>query len=200
MEEYSKQVTLNNGESVLLRPLRPTDEAALVRFFAELPLESTQFLKHDVRDPAVVHGFMETASPEKVWAIVAVTQDERIVGDATLHMTQRGWRRHVGEVRGVVAQDYRRQRLAAALIHELVEHASLNGLRRLEAQVLDTQGGAIKVFNRLGFREAARLPEHAMDLTGGLHDLLILTNSVDDLWENMEELISTLDIARVTVP
>jgi RimJ/RimL family protein N-acetyltransferase len=199
MEEHSKQVTLNNGESVLLRPLKPTDEAELVRFFAELPPESTQFLKHDVRDPAVVHGFIERANPEKVWAIVAVTQDARIVGDATLHMTRRGWRRHVGEVRGVVAEDYRRQRLATALVHELVEHASLKGLRRLEAEVLDTQGAAIKVFSRMGFREAARLPQHAMDLRGQLHDLLILTNSVDDLWESMEELISTLDIARVTL-
>ena len=196
MEQYPKLVTLKDGATVTLRPLERGDEEGLLRFFTELPEESTQFLKHDVRDPAVVKRFIESSDPESVHAIVALSEDGRIVGDATLHTTRYGWRRHVGEVRGVVAPDFRRRRLAAALVRELVEHASTMGLRLLEAQILDSQAGALKVFSRLGFKEVARLPEHALDQDDQLHDLLILTNSVDELWHVMEDMISALDIAR----
>ena len=102
MDEYPKQVTLTDGETVVLRPLQRDDEQALADFFVALPLGSAQFLKHDVRDRAVIRQFVEHIDPDSVWAIVAVAQDGKIVGDATLHMAKRGWRRHIGEVRGRV--------------------------------------------------------------------------------------------------
>ena len=51
MDEYPKQVTLSSGEIVELRPLGSEDGPALTEFFVALPPESTEFLKHDVRDP-----------------------------------------------------------------------------------------------------------------------------------------------------
>jgi len=199
MEGYPKQVTLKNGQVVELRPILDADEARLLKFFSSLPPESTQFLKHDVRDPEVVKRFIRKSEPDAIFAILAVTTEGEVVGDATLHMSQYGWRRRVGEVRGVVAAEYRKQRLATALVHELVEHASLRGLKKLEAQILDSQAGALKVFERMGFREEARLKQHATDLLGNVHDVLILTSNVDELWEGMEDMISAMDIARSKV-
>ena len=196
MEGYPKKITLKNGKVIELRPLREEDEAALVKFFSSLPPESTQFLKHDVRDPEVVRRFIRKSDPDVIFAILALTEEGEVVGDATLHMSQYGWRRSVGEVRGVIAPEFRKQRLATALVHELVEHASLRGLKKLEAQILDSQAGALKVFKRFGFKEEARLKEHAADLHGNVHDVLILTNSVDDLWAKVEDMISSMDIAR----
>jgi len=195
MDEYPKQVALTDGEIVVLRPLQRDDEAALVDFFARLPRGSTQFLKHDVRDPAVVRTFVEDIDPDTVWAMVAVNEGGRIVGDATLHTTKRGWRRHVGEVRGVVAEDYRRKRLATALVHELVDQASVRGLHKLQADILSSQTDARRVFERLGFRVEARLSEHATDLEGNVHDLLILTNPVGEIWDKMEDLIAGMELA-----
>jgi RimJ/RimL family protein N-acetyltransferase len=192
---YPKKITLKSGEVVELRPLAASDEAALVAFFAALPPESTEFLKDDVRDPEVVKRFIRKADPDTIWAMLAVAGD-KIVGDATLHVSQIGWRRHVGEVRVVVAPDYHKQRLATALIHELVNQASHKELQKLEAQILDSQVGARKAFEKLGFSEEARLKEHAIDLQGRLHDLVILTNTVDDLWSKMEDMISDMEHAR----
>ena len=81
-------------------------------------------------------------------------------------------------------------------MHELVDQAVVCKLKKLEAQILDSQADAKKVFTRLGFREEARLKQHAMDLHGGLHDVLILTNSVDELWGKMEELIANMEISH----
>ncbi len=195
MEEYPKEIKLRDGRSLTLRMLQPDDEERLIEFFAGLPRGSTQFLKHDVRDAEVVRSFVKRINPDSIWSIVAVSPEGKIVADATLHTVSRGWRRHIGEVRGVVAEEYRREGLATVLVRELIEHASARGLRKLKAEILDSQTGAFKVFQRMGFKEEARLKQHALDLDGKLHDVLILSNSVDDLWRNMEELISEMEIA-----
>jgi RimJ/RimL family protein N-acetyltransferase len=198
MCEYPKTVSLTDGCTIQLRPIQKDDEAELIKFFSALPPESTEFLKHDVRDPATVRRFVEHTDPLTTWAIVAVTEEGRIVGDATLHMAEWGWRRHVGEVRGVVAAEFRRRGLATHLVHELVDQAAVRNLKKLEAQILDSQLDAKKVFTRLGFREEARLKQHATDVHGNLHDVLVLTNSVDELWGKMEELIANMEISHGT--
>jgi RimJ/RimL family protein N-acetyltransferase len=193
---YPKRVKLKGGSHVVLRPIEATDEAALARFFAELPPESTQFLRDDVRDPKVITIWMRERDEERNWSILALDERGAVVGDATLYTAAHGWRRHIGEVRVVVAPSLQKQRLATTLIHELVDRASQRGLRKLEAQILDVQQGARIAFEHLGFREEARLRDHAVDLGGKPHDLLILTNSVEDLWRKMENLIADLEFAR----
>jgi L-amino acid N-acyltransferase YncA len=193
---YPKKVTLKGGKAVTLRPLEVGDEEALFRFFVSLPPESTEFLRDDVKDRGVVARWVKERDLERVWVLLAVTAEGTIVGNASLHLSHTGWRRHVGEVRVVVSPELHKQRLAAALVHELVNQASVRSLRKLEAQILDAQLGARTVFERFGFHEEARLREHAVDLHGQAHDLLILTNTVDDLWKKMEDLIQDLDFAQ----
>jgi RimJ/RimL family protein N-acetyltransferase len=191
---YPKRITLKNGAVAVLRPLQPSDEAALCAFFTALPPESTQFLRHDVRDPAVTRRFVRENNPEEVWCILALTEDGQVIGDATLHLHRTGWRRHIGEVRVVVAPALEHQRLATGLIHDLVNQASLRGLRKLEARVLDVQEGAKRAFEKLGFREEARLARHALDLREREHDLVFLTNTVEDLWRKMEDVIHDMEL------
>ena len=141
----------------------------------------------------MVKGFITALNHERVWSLVALKEQGQIVADATLHMTPRGWRRHVGEVRVVVSPAFHKVGLATSLIHELVNQASLRGLQKLEAQILDSQVGARMAFEHLGFREEGRLKGHAMDLDGRPHDLVLLTNTVDDLWNKMETMIADMD-------
>jgi RimJ/RimL family protein N-acetyltransferase len=194
--EYPKRVKLKNGQAVTLRPLESSDEDDLIRFFVSLPRECTQFLKHNVREPQVVRRFVREADSDTVWCILALADDGRVMGDATLHMHRMGWGRHVGEVRVVVDPTLHKQRLAISLIHELLNHASARGLRRLKAEILDSQTGARIALERMGFREEARLKNHALDYEDRVHDLLLLTTTVEDLWGRMEDLITDLDMAR----
>ena len=193
---YPQRVTLKSGRTVMLRPLQSSDEAELMRFFSELPPECTEFLRDDVHDPEVARCFILQRHTDCVWAILALSDEGRVVGDATLQMVRYGWRRHVGEVRVVVAPALHNQGLGTALIHELLNQASLLGLKKLEAQVSESQKGAQIAFGKFGFREEARLRNHALKLDNKMHDLLILTNTVDDLWSKMENLIEDLDFFR----
>lgn len=195
-EHYPKNLSLREGSQVVLRPLESTDEEALKAFFVELPRESIQFLKDDVHDPAVVARFCRNIDPNRVWCLLALDSDGRVVADATLHMADRGWRRHVGEIRVVVHPRFHKRGLATVMIHDLVNHASSRGLKKLEAQILDSQRGALLAFDRLGFSEEARLKNHALDLEDNPHDLLIMTTSVADLWRKMEDLMVDMDVSR----
>ncbi len=190
---YPKRVTLKSGKTVTLRPPADGDEPALVTFFSRLPPEDTQFLQDDVREPDIARRFVRERDPKHLFALLAVGEDGQIVGDATMHVPLAGWFRHIGEVRVVVAPEVQHQRLATTLIHELVNEASMRRLKRVEAQILDVQLGALTAFKRLGFREEARLRGHALAHDGKVHDLLILTNTVEDLWAKMEDLIEDLD-------
>ena len=189
--EYPKKLKLRAEKDVEIRPLEKSDEEGLIAFFAGLPPEATEYLRHDVSDAEVVRQFVRDHDPKKVWPILAV-HDGTVVGDATLRVDQFGWRQHVGEIRVVVAPGYQKFGLATALIHELVNQASLRELRKLEAQILDNQTGARTAFERLGFREEARLKDHAMDRQKNLHDIVILTNTVDDLWAKMEDMLADM--------
>lgn len=193
--EYPKKLTLRGGRAVEVRPVQAGDEDALIAFFSDLPVDATEYLKHNVRDPDVVRGFVRDHDPAIVWPLLAFDGD-KVVADATLRTSPRGWRRHVGEIRVVVAPDFQRSGLATGLIHELVNEASLRELRKLEAEVMGNQVGARTAFERLGFREEARLKDHAMDLHQRLHDLVIMTNTVDDLWAKMEDMISDIGFSR----
>jgi RimJ/RimL family protein N-acetyltransferase len=193
---YPRKVTLRTGKKVILRPLEDGDEEALYRFFASLPPESTDFLRDDVKDRKVVARWVQERDPDRVWVLLALEEGGAVVGNASLQLSKSGWRRHIGEVRAVVSRELQKQHLATALVHELVNQASLLSLKKLEAQILDVQQGARTVFERFGFREEARLRGHALDLHGKVHDLVILTSAVDDLWKKMEDLIEDLEFAR----
>ena len=190
-KEYPKTVKLKKG-NVIVRPLEPADEKELLQFFRNLPEESTAYLKHDVRDPEVVKRFFTRRNSKYVWSILGMTEQGEIVGDATLLMRPSGWFQHIGKVRVVVAKAYRRQRLATMLIEELVVEATKRSLLRLEAVILDSQLGAHLALDQLGFRERAVLKKHALLPSGVLHDLIIMTTTINNLNSRKQRLYTNL--------
>jgi RimJ/RimL family protein N-acetyltransferase len=196
---YPKRVNLKSGRTIELRPLNGVangDRSQLIHFLSELPREHVEFLDEDVHEPEVARKHIAQRCDERIWSLLAIDEDGRVVGDATLEMGLHGWRRRVGEVRVVVAPRFNGDGLAQALIREVVDQATLRELRKLETKILDFQIGARVVFERLGFREEARLRSHAMSRDDQTHDLIILTTDVDDRWHEMEDMILEMDSAR----
>jgi RimJ/RimL family protein N-acetyltransferase len=143
-------------------------------------------LKEDVTDDKVIQQWADQLDYEKVFAVLAFVGDD-IVGDATLHMDHRGWTRHIGEVRCVVAREYQRKGLGTTLIREMFHRALQKGLHKLRAQMPETQLGAMKAFQTIGFKKEAVLKQHMMDTKGNKHDLVIMTNLVDELWRKITD-------------
>ncbi len=193
MHEYPKFIQLKNREQVMLRLMVPEDEEKLLEFFKKIPKDDRLVLRDDTTDPAVIKRWVNEIDYDKVFPVIAEHKG-RIVGDATLHMKRFGWQRHIGEIRIVIAKEFRGKGLGKVMIHELLNKASGCGLQHIQLSLVETQAREVKSFERMGFNKVATLPKYVMDVTGNEHDLIIMTTRVSDIWKKMEELIQSTEI------
>ena len=173
MGVYSKEGVLKDGSQVKLRPMVKEDREKLLTFFKELDAKELSFLRNDVQDPAVINHWVNHIDLSRVFPLVAEV-DGRIVGDATLHMRKVGWKRHLGNVRVVVAKDYQNRGLGSLLINELVELAGELGLEKLVAEIHLQAMGAFAAFKKAGFSVKAVFEDLVKDPTGNSSDLVVM--------------------------
>ena len=185
LDTFPANVTLRDGTAVTITPLEPPCANALLAFYRHLPEEDRLVLKDDVTTPEWAEGFMRKVASKEVVSLIAKAGG-KVVGEATLYRTLRGWTRHVGEIRVTVAQAFRRKGLATALASALVKIATDLGIEKIIVQVVDNQVAARRTFEKLGFHKDAVLPHHVMDLTGAKRDLIVLANDVSQIWAAME--------------
>jgi len=178
-ERYPKQVELEGEAQITLRPMVSGDHDALLNFFTNIPQSERLFLKHDVTDPAVIKEWCDSLDYNHVLPLLAVDSG-KIVANASLIQKRMGWMSHIGDIRIVVDGKYRRMGLARMLTEELIYIGLNAGLNKLDAELMSEQTEAIKTFERLGFVQAAVLPEHVWDQNGDAHDLVIMVNNIRD--------------------
>jgi RimJ/RimL family protein N-acetyltransferase len=183
--EYPKEVKVKDGSTVVLRPFERKDKDALFAFFAGLAESDRLFLKDNVTDPAVVERWATELNYDKVFPILAWKGND-VVADATLHKNLGGWMKHVGTIRIVVAKEFHRQGLGSILANELFLHALKSGLEKIVAEMMETQQGAKKVFEKLGFKQEAVFRGHVRDQIGVRHDLLVLTKDLEEFWASIQ--------------
>ena len=193
MEQFLKTIKLRDDTSISIRPLQKQDGPALLSFFTALPQDDRLFLKEDVTNKDVINRWMEELNFDKVIAIVA-EKDSAIIGDATLHLSQRGWHKHMAEIRCVVSREFQQKGLGTALMRELVAHAVEKRILKLSATMMDTQKSAQRAFERIGFKKEAELKDFVMDINGKYHNMVIMVNDVSELWKKMEDLLHYYDI------
>ncbi|MBI5418934.1 MAG: GNAT family N-acetyltransferase [Deltaproteobacteria bacterium] len=184
-QEYPKEVKVKDGSTVVLRPFEKKDKDALFAFFARLPESDRLFLKDNVTDPAIVERWATELNYERVYPLLA-WKGQEVVADATLHKNLGGWMKHVGTIRIVIAPDYQRKGLGSILANELFLHALKSGLEKIVAEMMETQQGAKKVFEKLGFKQEATFRGHVRDQIGVRHDLLVLTKDLEEFWANIQ--------------
>jgi len=185
ISEYPKEVTLRDKTTIVLKPFERKDKDALLAFFQRMPEADRLFLKDDVTDPAVVERWAVELNYDKVFPLLAWRGND-VVADATLHKNLGGWMKHVGTIRMVVAREFQKHGVGSILANELFLHALKSGLEKIVAEMMETQEGARKVFEKLGFRQEAVLHGHVRDQIGIRHDLLVLTKDLEDFWANIQ--------------
>lgn len=181
-----KKYTLKDGSTVSIRAMTKNDSNALHEFFKHIPEEDRLFLKHDVADKKIIEEWAKSLDYNTVLPLLAFDENNRIVGDATLHMKDYGWSRHIGEIRIVVARAWRSKGVGLALSKEIFMAALEKKLSKIVAQMAADQKGALKVFEKLGFSKEAELENHIIDLKEQTHNLIIMSNDVKKAVKTME--------------
>jgi len=199
IQGYPKEAALKDGRVVTIRPLANGDFDGLYAFFRALPDEDRLFMRHDVADPEVVGKWVEQLDFDRVVALVAEDED-KIVADGTLHLSQHGWATHVGHIRLVTARTHRHVGLGTLVARELVGLAEKRGLEKLQTQVIEDNVGSVRLFEKLGFRTCAVLNDLVKDQKGNKRNLAIMINDVADLERIIEDWIHDSMIPAFRVP
>src|SRR3972149_3194162 len=95
-------VTLKDGVRVLLRPMVAEDREYLTIFYNAVSDEDMRYMRHNIKDPAVIQSWCNELDYNKVLPLLAFVKDH-IVGSASLHFFE-GPKRHIAEYRLFLAK------------------------------------------------------------------------------------------------
>jgi len=169
---YRRLVTLNDGVRVLIRPLIKVDKSLLLDLFAAAPKGDLDYFRSDAADPEVVATWCDDLDYADVFPMVAVV-DEKIVGDATLHIGK-SYQRHIGWVRLYLDRDFRRRGIGGLMLSALIDVARKIGLQQLVAEVPANQVQVIKAFQNLGFKQEFMYSDFFMTPEGDTIDVALM--------------------------
>ena len=160
-----------------LRPMVASDEPALLAFYNRIPVGERQLFNEDVTRPDVIRSWIRNADFTRVAPLVGL-EGRRIAAIVTLHLNRRSWSRHVAKVRLTLDPEVRGRGIASSLIKEMIDLAPDLKVAILQAEGLDDEVHGRAFLEKTGFQFIATLPQHAIDLSGRVHDLLVYAYTV----------------------
>ncbi|HVS14025.1 MAG TPA: GNAT family N-acetyltransferase [Thermoanaerobaculia bacterium] len=180
----SRTLTVD-GLALELRAMGAGDRDRMVEFARSLPWHDLLFLRREITEPSAVAAWLADIERGLVTTLLAF--DEGILaGYATLHRGELRWSAHLGELRVLVAPDYRGKGLGRALTQEVFKLALERGVEKVMARMTVDQKGAIATFEGLGFRPEAVLRDHVKDAEGNPHDLVVMALGVDEIHRTLD--------------
>lgn len=182
---YPRQMKLSEGREATLRLMTPADRDAVLGMARSLPQDDLLFLRMDITQPRAIDEWVANVQKGRTITVVAEI-DGQIAAEASIHVNEVLWTRHVGEIRMIVVPKYRRLHLGRQLAQEVFAIAKNLGLKKITAQMTPDQAAARATFERLGFQPEALLADYVVDLTGQTRDLLIMSYDVAGFHDTAE--------------
>ncbi len=181
-----RKISLKDGTEVVIREMTPDDVDASFAFFQALPEEDSAYLRRRIDKREIVIERIKDMESGRVVRLVAEV-DGTIVADGGLEILTHRWKEHIGEIRLIVARDYQGKGLGEKLTLELYNYANRLKLEEIIVEMMGSQPGVQKIFERLGFRQEAQLRELVKDSSGKKQDLIVMRCPLSILWDTLEE-------------
>lgn len=166
-------------QNVTFRLMSEKDKNAVIQLATRQSEEDRAFLRSDLTNPAVLDEWIDNIHRGRTVTVLAVV-DHRVVGYGSLHHDETHWTSHMGEIRLLVDKDLRGAGIARRLVVELFYIAKEMKLDRIFCQIPADQARVRNLFEDIGFQPEAILDHWLMNPSGGFHDLLIMTRSMDE--------------------
>ena len=158
---------------VSIRVMGAPDRDSILLFARHLPQEDLLFLRNDITQPAIAEEWLRSIENGTTVTLLA-EPDGTLEGYASLHLSPARWARKVGEVAINVAPEWQSRGLGEALCAEILALE----LGKITAQMVAEHKSARAMFERLGFRPQAFLPDWVEDQEGRGRDLLLMAYDV----------------------
>lgn len=163
------------GVEVTVRRGGPEDAEGIAALLSQVSRESP-FLGAVGMSPPVEHLRL-LLRPEETRLIVLVATlgaaSPKVVGYAHAVAGLAATMRHVGTVAVAVDAAFRGQGIGTRLLKGLIDEGQKLGWIRLRASVWANNPGSRQLFEQVGFRQDARIPEQLMDTNGRLVDEIV---------------------------
>jgi L-amino acid N-acyltransferase YncA len=186
-------VKLKDNQEVLIRPMQRDDLEASFAFFRALPEENRLSLRRDLSIREVIEERIREMEEGGVKRLVAVA-DEIIVADGALEFSHFGWERHLAELRLFVATRFQRKGLGLMMAGALYDLAGSAGIEEIVVKVMASQAAALRIFDKLGFRQEVVLRGYVKDMRGNRKDLVLMRRRLEDLWQTYEDFMRETDM------
>jgi L-amino acid N-acyltransferase YncA len=190
-----KVIKIKDGTEVFIRNMSKEDLEKSLAFFQALPAEDRRYLRRDVTKRAVVAERINAMQSGRVKRLVALLNDE-IIAEGSLELETREWKKHIGEIRLLVARSFQRQGLGRLMARELYFLALSGKIEELVVKIMRPQVRACSIFTRLGFVEDIALGEYVKDQTGAKQDLILMRCELQALMKEMEDHMADSDWER----
>lgn len=158
-KEWERRVALRDGTNLLLRPIRPEDEALYGPFFANVTQEDLR-LRFFAPIKTASHAFVARFTQidyARAMAFVAIEQATgSLLGVVRLHSDANY---EAGEYAILVRSDLKGRGLGWVLMQLIIAYARSEGLKRIEGQVLSENRTMLAMCRELGFAIAADAEE-----------------------------------------
>ncbi len=181
LENYPKEVVLQDGLKLILRPMTKYDDDGLYRFFVSLAEYDRKHLRNDTQNRVLIEKWCRELNYDKVLPILA-EKDKKIIGNATLHRQIHGWSKHIGEIRMTIAPQYQQKGLGSLLVNEIADLAQQVGLEKVMAWVVTSRNYVIRLFEQNNFIPVATLKNYVKSIhDGSYQDVVILVRDLEPL-------------------
>jgi GNAT superfamily N-acetyltransferase len=182
LKGYPKEIILEDGTGVTLKPLEAGDETALFEMFKQFSADELWFLNHDVSDPRLIHDWVKDLDLNRVISIVA-SLGGRIIANAALMRKRYGAKSHIGKIRIAVDPSFREKRLGTWMLLDIVNLGIALRLKILVMRLVrDRDAYIISRVRNLDFFEEQELKNYVLDREGNPHDLVIMTKRLPVAW------------------
>lgn len=168
------------GHEITFTILKPDDKAELLKFARSLSKDDMMYLRMDISDEGAIDEWLENVQRGRTITVLALNDDNKIVGYCSLHKNERLWTSHIGEIRVFVVQDLRGIGLASRLVTEIFQIGREQKLERIIVNISREQPHMQMMLEKIGFRVEALLTDWLRSRDGRTHDLLIMSHHVED--------------------
>ncbi len=157
--EYVGTFTLKNGEEVAVRPIRPEDEAMMVRFHESLSKNTVYFryLRQLALDERIRHERLAEIcfiDYDRAMALVAIQSDGESGEQRVLCVCRMVKLPGAGDADFaiVISDDYQGQGLGSEMMRRLIHAARAEKVRRLTGIILPENRPMLRMCMKLGFQ------------------------------------------------
>lgn len=165
--QYESEITLRDGTILRLRPIRPNDVEAWLRFVSRLGLKTKYLRFHNVSKEMTQEDARRfcTVDYRDTFAIVAETLNRKHPEIVAIGRYSRLPRNHNAEYALVVEDTYQRKGIGTKMMENLVKVARDNGITAFEGYILADNDEMMKVLKDYGFKVTSKLEGDAYHVT-----------------------------------